>query len=455
MRVNHPLIIGLLLFMLAARGAGAQMPEAGTAAPIPPAVAASGAGIEPAAIPLDLRTSLEWTLARNPDLIAQRQNLEVSEAALELARHFPTSLNPTVTVDVRPWVFGPPPGGGLDHPIPLVNVTWAQPIELGHRTGIRTAIAQAAYTQTRWTILQAELTTLVETYRDHQTALYRRAKLEVARQLYEHNERLLESLGRQVEANRAPVADLVLAGVESQATRQVWESARQEYQVALADLRRQMGIPEYATSVEPSGQLLIPHLEPNQEEAQLLRIALESHPQVHAAEAQAACSQAALELAQADRIPISSIGPVYERNEAADTFYGVVWSTPVPLLNAGGPLVRQRESEHHRDCTALAQLRDKVTAQVKATLVKWQQIQRAVERTEGGIEAIRGQAARMERLYAAGQTDVVKLLQVRDRLIEAENARLDVLWQATQAYAELLNSVGSTTLLGSLAPKQP
>ena len=49
----------------------------------------------------------------------------------------------------------------------------------------------------------------------------------------------------------------------------------------------------------------------------------------------------------------------------------------------------------------------------------------------------------MERLYAAGQTDLLKLLQVRQRLIDAENAKLDMLWQATQAYADLLASTGA------------
>ena len=56
----------------------------------------------------------------------------------------------------------------------------------------------------------------------------------------------------------------------------------------------------------------------------------------------------------------------------------------------------------------------------------------------------------MERLYTAGQSDLLKLLQVRQRLIDAENAKLDMLWQATQAYADLLAATGATPLLGAL-----
>jgi outer membrane protein TolC len=57
----------------------------------------------------------------------------------------------------------------------------------------------------------------------------------------------------------------------------------------------------------------------------------------------------------------------------------------------------------------------------------------------------------MQRLYEAGQADLVKLLQVRQRLIEADFARLDALWQTTQAYADLLSVLGATPLLGALA----
>jgi hypothetical protein len=44
---------------------------------------------------------------------------------------------------------------------------------------------------------------------------------------------------------------------------------------------------------------------------------------------------------------------------------------------------------------------------------------------------------------------LLKLLQVRQRLIEAENAQLDMAWQATQAYSDLLVALGATPLIGS------
>jgi outer membrane protein, heavy metal efflux system len=131
----------------------------------------------------------------------------------------------------------------------------------------------------------------------------------------------------------------------------------------------------------------------------------------------------------------------------------MMFSTPVPVLNSGKPLVWQREMEHSRDLVALEQLRVRTIARVKASLVKWNQTKDLLGKVLASTEFIQPQAEKMERLYTAGQVDLLKLLQVRQRLIEAENARLDMVWQATQAYADLLAATGATPLLGALPAK--
>ena len=231
-------------------------------------------------VAVDLRTALEWTLTRNPTLVAQRQDICVSAEAWALARRFPTSLNPTVSLDLRPWVFEPAPNGGTNPLQTLVNVTWSQPIELPYRTNLRAGIAQASYDQTRFTVLQAELAALVQTYRLYQTALYRRDKLKVSRALVDFNQRLVETLQRQVEATRAAPADLVLAQVESQATRQQLEIATHEYVATLSDLRSQLGIPDYATTAVPSDDMILPDAVLLGDDDALVRMALVSRPEI-------------------------------------------------------------------------------------------------------------------------------------------------------------------------------
>ena len=84
-----------------------------------------------------------------------------------------------------------------------------QPIELGHQTTHRYHIAQAAFDQQKWIVVQAELTALVQTYRFFQTAAYRREKYRLAQELADFNDRLLESLERRMEANQVQAADVV------------------------------------------------------------------------------------------------------------------------------------------------------------------------------------------------------------------------------------------------------
>jgi len=414
-------------------------------APLPGALLAPATTETAAGTPVDLATALELTLVRNPDLVAIRQSLPVSSAAIAVAHRFPTSVNPTVSVDVRPWVFERSRAPAEAD----VTVSWNQPIELGHRRAYREAIARAAYSQVQWNVLQAELSALVRTYRLHQTATYRRERLRVAQQLADFNQALVETVQRQMQANQASTADVSMAEVENQATIQQLAGSQQDYVAALTELRQQMGIPEYAGSIEPSGPLSLPEPIAPQDEESLVHTALASRPEIQAAAAQVASSRAAVCLARADRIPIPSVGPVYERDESGTSFYGLVVSSPIPVLNAGGPLVRQREAEYRRDAVALEQTQQRVRAQVKATLVKWNQVQRLVARTQATLPPIQAEAARMERLYKAGQTDLIRLLQVRQRLIQAENAQLDALWQATQAYADLLTALGCTPLVGS------
>ncbi len=401
-------------------------------------------------VSINLRTALQWTLTRNPTLATLRQDIPVSAAAWALASRFPTSLNPTVSLTLQPWTFVPAPGGGGNFGQTLVNIQWSQPIELPYRTNLRAAIAHASYDQTRFTVLQAELTAMVQTYQLYQTAVYRRDKLTVSRALVDFNDRLVQTLQRQVAATLATPADLVLARVEAQATRQKLEIATHEYVAALSDLRAQIGIPQYATTATPIDEMTLPDATLFSDDDALVRLALTARPEILADQAAVVGAQQAVALARAERWPIPSVGPVAEKDEAGVSYYGFVASVPVPILNAGLPLVRQREAESQRATVALTQTKQRVAAQVLAVLVKWHDAQKVLRETEALVAPVRAETTRMEHLYAAGESDIIKLLQVRLRLLDTDNGWLDALWTVTQNHAELLDAVGVATLLGSL-----
>ena len=196
--------------------------------------------------------------------------------------------------------------------------------------------------------MQAELTTLVQTYRFFQTAAYRREKLRLASELADFNDRLVQSLRRGLEANQVTAADVVLAEVENQATRQQVEVARQDYANALTDLRNQIGVPETAGTAEPLGEFVLPRNIPEIDDQALVQMALQSRPDLFAARAAVAGAEAAVRLAKGDRIPTPIVGPHYQIDEAGIQYIGLIYVTPLPMLNNGKPLVIQREADAAR-----------------------------------------------------------------------------------------------------------
>jgi cobalt-zinc-cadmium efflux system outer membrane protein len=434
---------------------------AGASPAVPEASMPAGATAGEAGMSLTLEAALYGAITSNPDLIAMRQGNVASAEAVEVARRFPVTLNPTLWIDVRPLVYerqpGTPPRPGMpgtpsrmDQKDALMYFSWRQPIELGHQTRYRYAIAQAAYNQQQWTVMQSELLTLVQTYRFFQTAAYRREKLRVAVQLADFNEKLAQVLRQRLEVNQGLAADVALAEVENQATRQQVETARQDYVNALTDLRNQIGIPETAGTAEPLGDFVLPAYIPPIEDNALIQTALQSRPEIHAARAQVAGARAAVCLAKGDRIPTPVTGPIYERDEQGSQFFGFVYITAIPVVNNGAPLVRQREAEHRRAVVALQQVEQRTIAQVKAAVAKWNQANQLVSRTNGLTDTLKTQVSSVERLFEENQADLTKLLQARQRLIQLENAQLDAIWAATQAQADLLTALGAPTLIASV-----
>ena len=165
-----------------------------------------------------------------------------------------------------------------------------------------------------------------------------------------------------------------------------------------------------------------------------------------------------MNLARADRIPVPSLGPAYEKSETKESFYGIALTSSVPLLNTGKTLVVQREAEYHRDAVVVDQWCQRVRTEVRSSLARREQARQLLVRSREWARSIDAEAWRMRDLYDAGQADLVELLEVQRRHLEAESSRLDSLWRSTQAYADLLAALGAASLLGSqtaIAPLPP
>lgn len=425
---------------------------------------------------ISLQTALYGALTSNPAVVAVRNNATApTPESVEVARHFPTTMNPTLWIDYRfinlipqePFNVGgstgPNGGGGGGRTNPklpyyhygqqYIYVSLRQPLELSHQTTHRYHIAQAAYDQYLWQVRQAEFQAMVQTYNLFQTAAYRREKYQLAKELAEFSQRLQTSVQRQVQANQVPAADAVLAEIETAATQQAVQAARQDYLTALNALQIQMGLPEASGLVEPLGEFALPETIPQIDEQQIVQTALRFQPSVHAAQAQVQGANAALRLARADRMPNPVVGPEYEMDEGGIQYIGLVYITPIPVINSGTPLVRQRQAEARRACQNLQQVERQVVAEVRSAVAKWNGATDLMRRTAGLSAKLSDQIKALEQLFEAGQTTVANLMTARQRLIQLENARLDATWQATQAQAGLLLAIGSSDLLQALVAR--
>jgi cobalt-zinc-cadmium efflux system outer membrane protein len=402
---------------------------------------------------------LYGTLTSNPDLATLRVGNPTtpSPESVEVARHFPTTLNPTLWCDLRPITLIPPdPFGGGAARNPHGFYRWGQfyfylslrqPVELGHQTTHRYHIAKAAYEQQHWTVLQAELVAIVQAYRFFETAAYRKERLKAARELAEFNDRLLKTLERRLEASQVPAADVVLARVESRATRQLVKAAEQDYITALTDLRNQMGIPESAGTAEPLGEFTLPPFIPPANEQEFVEMALQNRPDIRAAQAAVAGARAAENLARGDQIPTPIVGPQYAMDEAGIQYVGFVYITPIPIWNTGAPLVRQRRADHHRAHEALQMAQQRAVAQVRSALARWNGASDLVKESAGLTAELVREVKNLERLFDDGQADLSRLLQAQQRLIQLRTAEIDAVWAATQAQADLLLALGVPSLL--------
>ena len=98
----------------------------------------------------------------------------------------------------------------------------------------------------------------------------------------------------------------------------------------------------------------------------------------------------------------------------------------------------------------IEQAQQRAVAQVRAAVAKWNGATELVNESAGLSKELDKEVAVLDRLFEAGQADLTKLMQARQRLIQLQNAQLDAVWQATQAQADLLLALGMPSLIHAM-----
>jgi outer membrane protein TolC len=388
---------------------------------------------------LTLADAVGHALLHNPLLIAVRQQHGIAAAGLVIAKQYP--FNPAYQafvwgasgrrVDVRNRVFN-------EHTMRL-------DLEVRGQGGHRQAMATAAMTRVDWEIATQEVAIAIATIRAFQAVLYRQEKLKVIEETVRLNERVVEQVRRLVDAGRLRPADLVLARTEVVAARAVIGQGRTARVVAVADLRRSLGI--LGDPYDLSGSLALPVVpaDPNA----LAEAAVRQRPDVQSRRFLVKEAQARWDLERANRFGNPSLGPAMEYNETRVWFAGIWLFTPIPVLNTRKGEIMQRQAEWERARLDLAQFEFQAQQDVEAALKRLADARAWANGFERDVlPSLRRSRRELEKLFAAGEpgVDVLKVIDVQRKYLRAYDSFLDAQLEVSQATADLAAAVGDPSL---------
>jgi cobalt-zinc-cadmium efflux system outer membrane protein len=419
--------------------------------PIPPGAVATPAPPNEL-LRLDLVQAIETGLAQNPDLVALRRNEGVSLGALGVARTYP--FNPFVQIQATPLQQNQDAGAGTVYHYVLLMQT----LQLAHQQQYREEAGLAQLTSVRWNIHQAELVNLAATERLFFTALYLRGIRDLVRASADANQQLFNVLQKQFEAGQSSAADVAIARLDSRSTRKQAELAEANYQTALLDLRRQLGLP-LQIPFEPAGDLTAWQWRSPTSESSLhgfcpnicftadgqieLSSLVAGRPDVMAARADLAAARANASLANASRRPDLQVGPYYQRSESGTTYWGFRAQSDIPVINSGVPLLRQREAEVRQRLAVWQQLQNRAQIEAQAALDRYERARRVVaESAQDFTESLPSELQRLEEQFRAGEVDVLRVFTARTSMIQVRRAHLDTLNELAQATAALSAATG-------------
>jgi cobalt-zinc-cadmium efflux system outer membrane protein len=408
------------------RDGQASPPGAPPPAPAPPALTLAGA--------------VRYALENNPRLAALRQQHGIAAAALVIARTYP--YNP-VTQSTLFGITGPESAG-------ITNVVGNQhkvifEVEVRGQRFFRQQAAHAALSRTDWEIAFQEVSLAVEAVRAFDTLLYRQEKLRITEEFVRLNEESTRQVRRLFEQGTLRSADVALSRAEVIDVLSQVGQGRTAVAVARRDFYRTLGL--YGQGVEPLGSL--EREAPPGDPEGLLQAALAHRADLAAREKAVAEAEARLRLTVADRYGNPALGPSYEYNETRVNFIGLQFGVPLPVFNRRQGEVLQRQEELTRACLDLRQTEVEVRQEVPAAVNRLREAGAWVDtyRTRT-LPELRKILAEMELLFRQGQpgVDVLRVLDIRRKLLRARDGYLDALHEYTQALADLAAAAGDPAL---------
>ena len=397
-------------------------------------VAESGAKL------LTVDEAVRYALENNPQLAGIRQQHGIAAAAVLIAKTYP--FNPIYQVGVS--------SARNSDPTQVTNSTPQThqlnfEVQLFHQQSFRRSAACAALSRTDWEIAGQELAFACNAIRGFDGLLYRQGKLAVTEEYLRLNQRSVAQTRQLVDRGTLGAADLIVAQAEVNDVRAQVQLNRTALVGATRDYYRALGIPEGSIGASGTMDRSPPPTEPDQ----LLTAAFATRPDRFAKFAAVQEADANVKLQQADRFGNPQIGPAYEINESRTRFIGARIQVPIPLFNRKAGEIQQAKAQRTQAAAYARQMDVEIQQDVSLAAARVVESRRWVDSYRDEIlPALEKSQRDVEGLFQQGQAgvDVLRVLDVRRKLLKAQDGYLDALYAYTQALADLAQAVGDPGL---------
>jgi len=418
-------LVGLLLLGLAT--SNAAQPDSKPAAETPPPV-------------LTLDEAVRWTLEHNPDLVALRQQHGIAEAGVIIARAKP--FNPTLEARVQ-GAEGPR-SAAITNRVPNEHLLLFT-VETRGQAEHRLRGASATLSRTDWEIAFQEQTAAVRVVRAFHAVLYQQEKVKLVEEAVRLNELGARQVRQLADQGKLRGADLLVAVSEVDNVRRALGPGRAMLTTARTELFRALGAEAGTFELRGPKDYAPLHLDTEQ----LQQVALEGRADLRARQAAVSEAEARLRLEVANRFGNPVVGPIWVYDPTGVHTFGAQMNVPIPLYNVHRGEILQRQAERDRAVLDVRRNEVLIRQDVQAAVARlrdaraWVNIYKKeiLPNLQKSLEGI-------EKLFAEGDpgVDVVKVLDLRRKLLSARDGYLDAVWEVTQARADLAAALGQPLL---------
>jgi cobalt-zinc-cadmium efflux system outer membrane protein len=383
--------------------------------------------------------AIDWGLRNNPELAALRQQHGIASAAVIIAKTYP--FNPVWTNKL--FAVNGPESAGITNRLAMEQRVSID-LEVRGQGRYRREAACAGLSRTDWEIVNQETLLALRVVRAFDHVVYQQAKLRLAEEGLRLQQEAVDQVSKLIEAGvqRSP-DNLILARSEVDTFTIALNTTRSTQARAESDLRAALGLTNEAIKVEGT----LPSTAAADDPRILVPQALERRPDLQARQAALLEAERRLRLAVADRFGNPNIGPDYEYNETRANFLGAQLTVPLPILNTHRGEILQREAERNRAALDLRSTEMTIQQQVYAALSRLSMARDMVETYQARVlPNLETSVKNMERLFSQAGVDLLKVMDVRRKLLQARGGYLDALYELRQARNDLAAAVADPAL---------